>query len=633
MARQWLTKTPSSGPVISRRSLLQWAGLGLGAAVTGCSFESSDAEAAASELATSQDWSALASRIRGRLILPGQADYDVARLSYNPLYDYRMPAAVAKVATPADVQQCIEFARNEGLRIAARSGGHSYAGYSTPDKGLIVDLAPMNTIRVNGDGTADIGAGARLADVYATLGAAGVCVPGGSCPTVGISGLTLGGGIGVLARLHGLTCDSLLAAEIVLPDGTVKTVSAENDPDLYWGLRGGGGGNFGIVTSFKFRTYPAPDIIVFMLKFPAGSVPNVLAAWQSWVRNAPKELWSNCIVSAGNPPICRVGGSFVGSQGDLDGLLNNLKAAARETPTNAYAIPKSYLDAMRYFAGCSQKTTEQCHLATPGGPGQLGREGFVASSRIVSSPIGDPSRVANLLSRYSGLDLLFDSLGGAVSELAPDATAFPHRNAVASIQIYKGCDAGSRSSAVRTVGEIQNGLTGIVGSGSYINYIDPNQADWATASYGGNLPRLQGLAAKYDPDSVFGNTQGVGIKTSVATCRNGGTTPGFSGINAKFQELGGCASFLGAPTSEEGNCPDGRGGFRHFERGSIYWSPQTDAHEVHGAIHAKWASLGWERSRLGYPKTDEYDIAGGRRSDFEHGSISWDATSGAVTVS
>jgi hypothetical protein len=621
---------------VSRRSLLTWAGIAAAAAATGCSVDAEDDAAAAEEedLVSAADWSGLESRLHGKLVRPGQPAYASARLSYNPLYDDRMPAGVAEVANAADVQQCIAFARKEGIRIAARSGGHSYAGYSTPDKGLIVDLGAMSTIRVNADGTADVGAGARLADVYATLGAKGVCVPGGSCPSVGIGGLTLGGGIGVLARLHGLTCDSLLAADIVLPDGTLKTVSAENDPDLYWGLRGGGGGNFGIVTSFKFKTYPAPNIEVFMLQFPAGSVADVLAAWQTWVHNAPRELWSNCIVSAGNPASCRVGGSFVGTAAALDGLLAKLKAAARVAPiaSGSYTIAKSYIDAMRYFAGCAKLSTAQCHLAKPGGAGTLERESFVASSRIVSAPIADPAKIANLLRAYRGLDLLFDSLGGAVSALAPDATAFPHRNAIASVQVYKGCDAAGRSAATREVGEIQRALASIVGKGAYANYIDPNQADWATATYGGNLPKLQALAAKYDPDQVFGNTQGVGVKTTAPSCKNGGPTPAFSGINDKYQSLGGCASFLGAPTTDEGNCSDGRGGYRLFEHGAIYWSPQTNAHEIHGAIYAKWRSLGSEKSHLGYPKSDEHDIAGGRRSDFEHGSISWNATTKAVTV-
>lgn len=502
----------TSGFQVSRRSLLTWAGLGLGAAATGCSFDSSDDASAAEDL-SSADWSALASKLQGKLVLPGQSAYAQAKLPFNPLFDTNMPAGVAQVASAGDVQQCIAFARAQGLRVAARSGGHSYAGYSTPDKGLVVDLGSLDTIQVNGDNTAIIGAGCRLGDIYATLGSKGVCVPGGSCPSVGIGGLTLGGGIGVLTRLHGLTCDSLLSADIVLPDGTLKTVSEESDPDLYWGLRGGGGGNFGIVTSFKFRTYTAPNINVFSLRFPAGSVAEVLAAWQSWISSAPNELWSNCVVSAGNPATCRVGGSFVGSAAALTSLLKKLKAAIRTAPVSESSSSKSYLDAMRYFGGCSTKTTAQCHLKTPGGPGLLERESFYASSRIVKAPIGDTSKISNLVRAYRGMDLLFDSLGGAVSTLAADATAFPHRSAIASIQIYKGCTSATRSTATREVGEVQNALAGIAGAGAYANYIDPNQTDWATATYGDNLAKLRQVSATYDPDQVFGTKQGHSPKS------------------------------------------------------------------------------------------------------------------------
>lgn len=492
----------------SRRSFLTWAGVGLATAVTGCATEAGDEGEAAADPISSADWGALGSKLKGKLILPGQSAYATARLSFNPLFDGNMPAGVVQVASAADVQQCIAFARSEGLPVAARSGGHSYAGYSTPDRGLVVDLAPLSTISVSGD-IATIGTGCRLGDVYATLGAKGVCIPGGSCPTVGIGGVTLGGGIGVLTRLRGLTCDNLVGADIVLPDSTLKTVSESDDPDLFWALRGGGGGNFGIVTSFKFRTFAAPGINVFSLRFPAGSAANVLAAWQSWMQSAPAELWSTCVVSAGNPATSRISGSFVGTSSALAGLLAQVKKAAKVAPVSESSSAKSYLDAMKYFGGCSKLTTEQCHLATPGGPGQLGRESFYASSRVVGAPIADPSKIASLVKAYSGMDLLFDSLGAKVSEVAADATAFPHRSAIASVQIYKGCSQATRATATQQVGEVQRALAGIVGGGAYANYIDPNQADWAQATFGANLPKLQAVATRYDPDRVFGTKQGI----------------------------------------------------------------------------------------------------------------------------
>lgn len=619
---------------VGRRDLLTWTGLGLGAVVTGCQLDVGEAVATSSSNVTGFDaasfWSSLSMKLRGRLLLPGQSGYDTARLSYNPIYDARRPAAVARCTSAEDVSACIAFAREHGVRLAARSGGHSYAGYSTPDQGLVVDVGPMNAVVDHGDGTATIGAGARLVDIYATLAASGRCIPGGSCPSVGISGLTLGGGIGVLSRLHGLTCDSLLSADIVLADGSIRTVDETHDPDLFWALRGGGGGNFGIVTSFTFRTYPAPSIVVFAMSFAPNTIASVLDAWQAWLPQLPNTLWTNCRVAAADMT-CHVGGSFVGTERELQGWLDRLRAHV--TPTSQFVQTKSYLDAMRYYGGCSDRTIPACHLASQGGSGTLDRSAFVASSRMLSSPIVDTSSIAALLKPIDSLDLLFDSLGGAVSEIAPDATAFPHRNAIASVQIYKGTSVANRSAAVRVVGQVQAALAKQVGGGAYINYIDPNQVDWAAASYGANLPRLQSVAKTFDPTNLFGFSQGVATVTSDASCRATNLGAGFSSINTKYQELGGCASILGAPVTDELVCPDGVGGFRVFERGSIYWSPSTGAHEVHGAIRDRWSQLGWEVGVLGYPTSDEYAVPTGRRSDFQRGSITWNATTFVTTVS
>jgi FAD/FMN-containing dehydrogenase len=495
-----------SKTLISRRSLLAWGGVALGSAACGgeTSFDTPSAAAL-----TEKDWRALRTRLGSRLSLPTDASYDGARVVFNPLFDGRRPGAVAACVSPDDVKACVEFARAKSLAIAARSGGHSYAGYSTPDNALVVDLRPMNQVKVNDDGTAVIGAGARLIDVYSGLAAGGRCLPGGSCPSVGISGLTLGGGIGVLARLHGLTCDVLVSADVVLADGTLKTVSADTDPDLFFALRGGGGGNFGLVTSFTFAVPEAPSIVVFSLPFPAGSAAQVLGAWQEWLSDLPNELWSNCVLSAGNPAACHVGGSFVGTEARLGDLLDALVRGAGVEPVVRRVTSMRYLDAMRYFGGCSRKTVAQCHLANEKGGGRLTREAFVASSRMLDAPMQDPSSVTALLEQRQGIDVLFDSLGGAVAELAPDETAFVHRDALASVQIYKGTTADKRDEAAREVGELQAALANIVGQGAYINYIDPNQDDWAKASYGANLDRLQRVARAVDPDGFFNFAQAI----------------------------------------------------------------------------------------------------------------------------
>ncbi|MGH3762798.1 FAD-binding oxidoreductase [Actinophytocola sp.] len=497
--------------MITRRAFLSAAALGtVAGAGAACSGESGSPRPATTSSPSAPpssaskpvppNWPALRKKLRGGLVLPGDNGFAAATRVYNPLFDSRRPAAVARCSRPEDVQACVEVAAAARMPIAARSGGHSYAGYSNQDQALIVDLSPMSTVDVDGD-SAVVGAGTRLIDVYAGLDAAGRCLPAGSCPSVGIAGLTLGGGIGVLARKHGLTCDRLVSARVVTADGRLVTASAESEPDLFWALRGGGGGNFGIVTSFTFNVPAAPELTVFSLRFD-GAAADVVGAWQAWVADLPDELWTNCVVSAGSPPSVRVGGCFVGSTGDCEAQLARLGLAA----SSRFVTGKSYLDAMRYFAGCSERSVEQCHPASAGG--SLGRESFVASSRILARPVGDPAALVSLLDGRSGVDLLLDSLGGAVSAVAPDATAFPHRTAVASAQIYASTGAG-RQAATRQVAEIRDGLGKLTGALGYVNYIDPAMPDWADAYYGPNLPRLREVAARYDPDAVFTFPQGL----------------------------------------------------------------------------------------------------------------------------
>jgi len=447
-------------------------------------------------------WAQLRTTLRGGLLQPADPGYGTARLAYNPRFDGTHPAAVARCIRPADVQACVEFAAATHTPIAARSGGHSYAGYSTPARGLMVDVGPMSTVDVRPDGTAVIGAGARLMDVYTALAGAGRCLPGGSCPTVGIAGLTLGGGIGLLTRKFGLTCDRLVSAQVITADGMLRTASATSEPDLYWALRGGGGGNLGIVTSFTFTTAPAPALTVFSLHFPSGAAAAVLGAWQDWLAGAPDELFANCIVHGSTPPGCQVGGCFVGSPSRLNPLLDDLVRRSGATPTSRFVSAKSYLDAMRYSAGCSQLTTAQCRPGWAGSGGTLQREAFVASSRIVAAPMRHPDQVVGAIAG-SGLDAIFDSLGGAVRRVGAAATAFPHRGAIASVQLYH---EGTTTGAVATV---RDRLGALLGNHGYVNYIDPSLPGWGSAYYGANLPRLRTVARHYDPDSVFAFAQGL----------------------------------------------------------------------------------------------------------------------------
>ncbi|MBC6446272.1 FAD-binding oxidoreductase [Actinokineospora xionganensis] len=489
---------------ISRRTLL-WAA-GVGAATAACSKPAphqpsttpTTTAAPTRPAAVAPDWEGLRAKVAG-LTQSGSPDYDTARRSYNTFFDRKQPAAVAAVRTPEQVQACVELARQSQLPIAARSGGHSYAGYSVPESGLVVDLRAMNKVDIQGT-TATIGAGALLFDVYTALAQAGRCIPAGSCPSVGIAGLTLGGGVGVLSRKYGLTCDKLTAIQLVTADGILRDVTADADPDLFWALRGGGGGNFGIVTSFTFATDPAPDLVVFHLTFPAGAAPAVVGAWQNWVARAPVDLWSNCVIAGGSPPQARVGGAFVGAQATLNQLLETLLKAVGTRPTNRMVGQRRYLDAMRYFGGCTNRSCA---------PETQPREAFVASSRIITKPIGDPAGLTNLLQGRVDLDILLDSLGGAVNAVKPADTAFPHRDALATVQIYQKAAPDGQEAAVRAVAEVRDGVGKLGARGGYVNYIEAAMPDWGVLYYDANLSRLRAVARRYDPDRIFTFPQSI----------------------------------------------------------------------------------------------------------------------------
>jgi hypothetical protein len=416
-------------------------------------------------------------------VLPGEDGFTYQ--GFNPVWDSRKPAAVARCTSPADVQACVEAARLR-VPIAARSGGHSYAGYSTPEGGLQIDLRRLADVEVLPGDRVRVGAGAALGEVARVLAAAGRCLPTGTCPTVGVAGLTLGGGIGVLARKYGLTCDHLVSATAVTADGRLVTTSAQQEPDLFWALRGGGGGNFAIVTEFVFGTVSAPDVTVFSLQY--NTTADVLGAWQGWIAQAPDELWSNVVVRGGTQPTCRVGGCFVGSVGELASLLSGLPAAA-----SRFIQPQTYAEATKYFAGSG-----------------IEHESFVASSRVLRSPLDDPGKAVDLVKGQSDESyLIFDGLGGAVAAVAPDATAFPHRTALASAQIYFKTPPENAVGTAEAMGRVRDGLGALTGDTGYVNYIDPQLPKWAEAYYGANLPRLREVASRYDPDRVFAFAQSV----------------------------------------------------------------------------------------------------------------------------
>ncbi|WP_103341493.1 FAD-binding oxidoreductase [Amycolatopsis sp. CA-126428] len=443
------------------------------------------------------DWERLRARLSGPLFRPGDPAYPEAKQGFFTMYDDRMPAAVVGAARVEDVQAAVGFAARHGLPVAARSGGHSYPGYSTVDGGIVVDLSRFSGIDVRPDGRATIGAGARLGPIAATLAARGRVLPAGSCETVGIAGLALGGGVGLVDRKHGLTCDHLEAARIVTADGRVRTVSRAAEPDLFWALRGGGGGNFGIVTGFTFRTVPVADVGTFKLTFPPGTQAALLAAWQEWLPGMPDELWSGVNIDAATAV---ASGTFLGPEARLKELLDDLVRRVGTPPAGREARVTDHLGAMRSFDD---------HEARPGAV--AARAAYVGTSRMLLRPVTDPAAVVEVLTRAPRVGTLIDSAGGAIARVGARETAFPHRAALASFQFLHGAtpEDGGEAEARRALAAVRDGLGPEFGTTGYVNYLDPDLPDWARAYYGVNLPRLRAVARKYDPHGLFAFPQGL----------------------------------------------------------------------------------------------------------------------------
>jgi hypothetical protein len=456
------------------------------------------------------------------LVLPSNPRYAIDRQLYNSKFVNLHPRAIAYCATSDDVARCIDFATTHDVAIAGRSGGHSYGGYSNSD-GLVIDVSRMAGISVDtAANTARVGAGAKLIDVYNVIGNADRLLPGGSCPTVGIAGLALGGGIGVFGRKFGLTTDNIRALNIVTADGHVLTADESANSDLRWACQGGGGGNFGIVTSFEFNVHPMPEVTLFTLQYPWAAASAMLSAWALWMNSAPDELWSNCqLLSQGTYGyLPQIAGVYCGSPSELASVLAPLKSMIGTTPTSSFSGSNSYLSAMEIEAGCSGLSIAACHLTTQSPSGRLGHVAYSAKSSYVNAPMSDTSAAAfidavenlHALAPTVGGGLAFDSYGGAINRVSSDATAFVHRDKLACIQATYSWSSYTSPSVIAAGAQWLRWLgTNVFDptTGAYQNYIDPTLANWQSAYYGSNLSKLVTIKSKYDPDNLFSFAQSI----------------------------------------------------------------------------------------------------------------------------
>jgi FAD/FMN-containing dehydrogenase len=411
---------------------------------------------------------------------------------FNARYDRVHPLAVVQPLDAADVARTVAWARRHGVRLAARSGGHSYAGYSTTT-GVVADLRRLNAISVNTHArTATVGAGARLIDVVSTLARHGVAIPHGSCPTVGIGGLALGGGVGFASRAWGTTSDNVLALRLVTADGRIRNCSPHEHSDLYWACRGGGGGNFGVATSFTFRVHRVRNVSWFVADWPWSEVDAVVRAWSAFMPTAPDELFSICSLNA--TPHVEVFGQFLGTEAELGRVLAPLRAVAGISLRTGTS---SYLGAQLRWAGCLGRTTTACHTPHP--------TAFVAKSAYFDRPLPDAglATLRRQLERPGAGSILLDSYGGALNRPAARATAFVHRNELFSAQYYAN---GTSTAWVRAA---YAAMKAYASGHAYQNYIDPDLADWRHAYYGKNLPRLVAIKHRYDPVRFFRFPQAI----------------------------------------------------------------------------------------------------------------------------
>jgi FAD/FMN-containing dehydrogenase len=453
--------------------------------------------------------------IDGDVIVADTPAMDARPTPFNARYDQTRPRAVVRCASGGDVAEAISFVRRHGLDSATRSGGHCFAGRSATS-GLLIDVSPMRSVSV-ADGEVRIGAGATLGEVYVGLLPHGLTIPGGTCPSVGIAGLTLGGGLGLLGRAHGLTSDNLVRARIVLADGRTIECDEHHDETLFWALRGAGTGHFGVVTELVFRPVPIPMLATtFELTWPFERAATVAEAWMAWSPFAPDELAASLVIAAGPEPevepTVQVLGTMLGTATDAREVLEGLVERA-VSPASGDVREMPYADVLRHWGARAGERLEDPR-ATP-----AGRAAHFVKSEFFAGPL-PAEAISALLARLSDgrargqtRELDFSPWGGAYNRIRPEATAFVHRDPLFCLKHAAVVDAGSSATeragcqrwAAASWGTVHTWGTG----GVFPNFPDPDVEDWGRAYYGWNLERLLEVKAHYDPDTLFMFTQSL----------------------------------------------------------------------------------------------------------------------------
>jgi len=442
--------------------------------------------------------------LRGDLILPGDPDYDGARALWNGMID-RRPAAIVRCASVADVRASLALVREEGLPFSVRGAGHNIAGKAACDEGVMIDLSTMREVRVDPTRrTALVGPGATLADLDHETQAFGLAVPVGVNSTTGIAGLTLGGGFGWLTRKHGLTVDNLLSADVVTADGGFVRASEREEPELFWGLRGGGG-NLGIVTSFEFRLHPVgPEVLAGLVVHPMSAAKDVMRHWRDRSATAPDEL-SCWVVARKAPPLPFLPVEWHGKDVLILPMLYAGDAAAGAKavrPLREFGRPIADVVGQQPFAGY-QKAFDP--LLAPGARNYWKSHNFSEMTDAAIDAILD--HAARLPSPQS--EIFVAHLGGAANRVPTGATAYPHRNTEFVMNVHtRWDDPKDDESCVAWARAFFEATAPFSNGGVYVNFISEGE-ERVAAAYGENHERLARVKKRYDPENLFRVNQNV----------------------------------------------------------------------------------------------------------------------------
>lgn len=493
----------------SRRTFLAGGATAIGLAAMGPAWAEQAAAAPEAAAAGIDRWEMLRRITADHLVRPGDSGYEKSALPNNLRFRDVRPQGVAYCTSPEMVADVLNWCRDYDVPFAIRGGGHSYSGFSS-SRDLVIDMREMRTIACDAEsGRVSVGAGALNGQIYSALNKAGRMLTHGRCPSVGAAGFLLGGGIGFNMRRLGMACDSVRGAQLVTADGVLRTLSDEENADLFWAVRGGAGGNFGVSTAFTLETVPAdPQLTVFRMVWRDKTLAVAKALFAA-ADAAPVALGSRISLGGVTPDLGARGrqvpvtllGQYAGSRDELMTLL---------APVMAVAAPEfSDIQELPYWQG-------QNFLAEPGAPA-LFRE---RSTFLPAAPDAAFLEEAfEQLQRWPGTgahgDLFFFQTGGRINEVAADATAFAHRNSrwLSVVGISWSDDDASRPGVLPPAFDWQDAfyaeLTRNGGTGAFQNFPDASLVDWRERYYGANLERLMQVKAKYDPANLFRHGQSL----------------------------------------------------------------------------------------------------------------------------